>query len=58
MSDPRTWLTPVRSKRGAVIHLTADMRETMCRRSCDGWILEPDAVETCMRCHSNAKAAN
>lgn len=48
-------MTPVRSIRGKVIHLTADVRRTMCGKKCDGWIIEADAVETCLVCHRNAR---
>jgi hypothetical protein len=48
-------MTPVRSRRGALIHLTADLRRTMCGRKADGWVVEPDAVETCIVCHANAR---
>lgn len=48
-------MTPVRSRKGVVIHLTADLRRTMCGRKADGWIVEPDAVETCIKCHVNTR---
>ncbi len=48
-------MTPVRSKRSHVVHLSADLRRTMCGKRCDGWLVEPDQAETCLVCHTNAR---
>lgn len=43
-------MTPVRGKRGKWVHWTHDLRTTLCRKKCDGWIVEPDTKPTCEIC--------
>lgn len=43
-------MTPVRGKRGRLIHLSADLRKTLCGRRVEGWIVEPDTNATCSVC--------
>lgn len=43
-------MTPVRSKRGSIIHATWDLRRTGCKRKCDGYVVEPDTAIDCEKC--------
>ena len=44
-------MTNVRSKRSHLVHVTADLRKTLCGRKADGWLIEPDQAVTCLICH-------
>lgn len=43
-------MTPVRGPRGRCVHLTADLRTTLCGRKVERWRIEPDQPPTCVKC--------
>lgn len=43
-------MTLIRSRRCRVIHVSSDLRKTLCNRSCSGWVLEPDTAADCLQC--------
>lgn len=43
-------MTPIRPKRGGLVHLSADLRKTLCGRKAEGWKLAPDELLTCSQC--------
>jgi hypothetical protein len=43
-------MTPIRARRGRVIHATWDLRKTGCKRPCDGYVVEPDTAIDCEKC--------
>ena len=38
-------MTPVRTKRSKWIHVTHDLRITLCNKRCDGWIVSDRKVD-------------
>ena len=44
-------MTPVRSKRSHLVHVSADLKRTLCGRAVKAWIIEPDQAVTCLTCH-------
>ena len=51
MAKPLREYTPVKAKRGALVHATcmSDPGKTSCGVRCDGWRVEPDALD-CPKC--------
>jgi hypothetical protein len=45
-------MTPVRGPRGKVVHVSFDLKRSLCGRKVSGWIIEPDACITCLTCHT------
>jgi hypothetical protein len=43
-------MTPVRSKHGRLVHLTADLRNLLCGRRVKQMLVEPDAQPDCPTC--------
>jgi hypothetical protein len=43
-------MTRIRARRGELVHVTLDLRRSLCGRRCDGWRVEPDADITCDTC--------
>lgn len=48
-------MTRVRSRRSSMIHLTLDLRRTLCNRVLKGWLVEPDTAVTCSACRDAAE---
>jgi hypothetical protein len=43
-------MTPVRTRRGKVVHLTHDLQVTLCGKTLQGYIVEPRAEPLCRAC--------
>ena len=43
-------MTPVRPRRGRLVHYSADLRKTLCGRPMKGWTVAPDESATCLTC--------
>jgi hypothetical protein len=41
---------PVRGPRGRFVHLTVDLRRSLCGRKVDGWRVDPDTGPECLTC--------
>jgi hypothetical protein len=44
-------VTPIRSRRSHMVHVSWDLKRTLCGRPVKAWIVEPDAPVTCLTCH-------
>lgn len=42
--------TPVRGPRGRFVHLTVDLRRSLCGRKVDGWRVDVDGGPECLTC--------